>query len=234
MRLVRAAGCFASDPEEVPMRRLVFTLLMLAGAAMVAACGSSTSTSTANEAAGSPTQSVTTVTKTTTASSSATTTTAPSSATTTTQSTAAAGQSPCRAAGLALTFLGGQGATGHGLLGFALRNTTDTTCSTIGYPGIQFLDRSGGHLETTPIHTTHDFFGPAPLRALIVAPGHTVSFRLGVTHGSGSTSGCTTAYGLRVIAPNDTDTLSVSMADGAYECRTATVSPLQPGTSAYR
>jgi hypothetical protein len=136
---------------------------------------------------------------------------------------------------MAVSYLGGQGATGHGLLGFALRNTGSSSCSTVGYPGVQFLDQNGGDLPTTPTHTTHDFFGPAPLKSLVVASGGTVSFRLGVTHGAGSSSGCVTAGALAVIPPNDTQALKVTIPNGAYECGgTTTVSPLQPGTSAYR
>lgn len=128
--------------------------------------------------------------------------------------------------------LGQQGATGHGELGFALRNT-GARCNTIGYPGVQFLSRSGAPLPTRPTHTTSDFFGHSPRRQLIVGPGQTVSFRLGVTHGIGSSAGCTTAYGLQVIPPNDRATLRVSIPGGATECATATVSPLRVGTSAY-
>jgi Domain of unknown function (DUF4232) len=135
---------------------------------------------------------------------------------------------------MALSFLGGQGATGHGLLGFALRNTGSQSCTTIGYPGIQFLDKAGNALPTIPIHTTQDYFGTIPKTLLTVAPGATVSFRLGVTHGMTSTAGCTTAYGLQVIPPNDTATLRTAIANGgAYECQKATVSPLATGTSAY-
>ncbi len=144
-----------------------------------------------------------------------------------------AGPALCRAAGLALSFLGQQGATGHGELGFALRNTSASTCATTGYPGVLFLARDGSPLPTLPARTTQDFFGVAPLRALQVTPGGVVSFRLGVTHGIASTAGCTTAYGLQVIPPNDTGTLRVSIPDGAYQCRGVTVSPLQAGDSAY-
>ncbi len=139
----------------------------------------------------------------------------------------------CRAADLSGSFLGGQAATGHGLLGFALHNRSGHTCTTYGYPGIQFLSQSGQPLTTIPTHTTHDFFGSLPKPALTVSPGATVSFRLGVTHGAASTTGCATAYALQVIPPNDTSTLRIALPDGAYECRTATVSPMQQGTSAY-
>ena len=63
------------------------------------------------------------------------------------------------ASSLSLSFLGQQGATGHGELGFALKNTGIVACSTGGYPGIQFLDQDGSALPTTPQHTTDDFFG---------------------------------------------------------------------------
>lgn len=201
------------------MRR-VAALVIPALALLVSACGSS-STNTATHAA--------TVTGTHPTTTTSPSTTSTSSTTQTTSST----PSPCRAANLSLSFLGGQGAAGHGELGFALRNTSGTTCSTIGYPGIQFLGQAGGALPTIPTHTTHDFFGSVPKALLNVAPGATVSFRLGVTHGAASPTGCTTAYGLQVIPPNDTASLRTTIPNGAYECQMATVSPLAPGTSAY-
>ena len=183
---------------------------------------------------------VTTVTKSGASSTPSITSTPASSPTTTIPTTATTSSadslaSRCRGAGLALSFLGGQGATGHGELGFALRNTSSHACVTGGYPGVLFLDKAGRPLPTVPDHTTQDFFGSAPVRQLTVAPGKTVSFRLGVTHGVASTAGCRMAYGLQAIAPGDTATLRTPIANGgAYECRTATVSPLQPGDSAYQ
>jgi len=175
----------------------------------------------------------------TTASASSTTTASTTAQNASTSAPAGAGAASvggpsqqCAATSLTLSYLGGQGATGHGLLGFALHNT-GSACSTGGYPGIQFLGQSGAALPTTPQHTTDDFFGHLPLQELTVAPGQTVSFRLGVSHGGGSDTGCQTAYGLQVIAPNDTATMHVAIPGGASECGPTTVSPVQPGTSAY-
>lgn len=203
-------------------------IAILALALVVAACGGSSSTGTTNapSALSTPSQPTTTTTTTSTAPTTTTTTTA---ATTT---SANAGSPPCTAADLSLSYLGGLGAGGHGKLGFALRNTGTQPCTTIGYPGIQFLDRAGGALPTTPTHSTQDYFGSIPKTFLTVAPGATVSFRLDVTHGA-APAGCATAYGLQVIAPNDTATLRVSIPNGEYECQTATVSPLAQGTSAF-
>lgn len=199
-------------------------------ALLVAACGTSAGTTASTPSTSSaPSQATTT----TTAASSAPTTTTAAAPIPTTTTSANAGPPPCTAADLSLSFLGGLGATGHGELGFALRNTGSQSCTTIGYPGIQFLDRSGGALTTIPTHTTQDFFGSVPKLLLTVAPGATVSFRLGVTHGAASPAGCTTAYGLQVIPPNDTATLRTTMSDGEYECQTATVSPLAQGSSAF-
>jgi Domain of unknown function (DUF4232) len=137
------------------------------------------------------------------------------------------------AADLALSFLGQQGATGHGLLGFSLRNSSSHSCHTFGYPGILFLDKGGAALATDSTRTTHDFFGAAPEVSLVLTPGERSSFRIGVTHGMSSTVDCTTAYGLQVIPPDDTATLRTTIPGGAYECRTASLSPLRPGASAY-
>lgn len=137
---------------------------------------------------------------------------------------------------LKLSYLGGQGATGHGLLAFALTDVSGHDCHTYGYPGVQFLSAAGTALPTDSTRTTHDFFGAAPERAITLASGQSASFRLGVTHSSsgGGEAGCRTAAALQVIPPDDTHTLRVTIANGgAYECGTTTLTPLQPGDSAY-
>jgi hypothetical protein len=206
--------------------------LILACTLALGACGSSSqsSSSVANQ------QPATSPARTQTGSALTSTSTTPTtSATTPTSTSVPAGSKPCTAADLALSFLGGQGATGHGELGFELRNTSTSSCHTYGYPGVLFLDRAGKALPTDSTRTTQDFFGSVPEQKLVVAPGQSVSFRLGVTHGAASPVGCTTAYGLQVIPPDDTATLHVAIVNGgAYECRTVTVSPLQQGTSAFR
>ena len=122
---------------------------------------------------------------------------------------------------------------GHGEIGFGLRNTSQESCRTYGYPGILFLDQHGGALPTIPHHTTQDFFGNSPATALVIAPGHSASFRLDVGHGVATANGCATAYALQVIPPNDTATLRTSIPNGSYECRDANVSPLRAGVTAY-
>jgi hypothetical protein len=217
---------------RIPGSRSIFRLACLAGTvialvSVLAGCGSTTTTSGAPQAPPTSSES-TTGTQTSSAGTSST-----SSTSSTTAATPTGGPGTCRAAELVLVYLGGQGATGHGDLGFALRNRGPRTCHAYGYPGIQFLDASGTPLPTHPTHSTDDFFGHSPLRALTVAPGHEVSFRLDVSHGSGSPGQCPTAAALQVIPPDDTHTLSTSITNGAYECGRAIVSPLEPGRSAH-
>jgi Protein of unknown function (DUF4232) len=192
----------------------------LSAALVLSACGSSGGGGTASQASS--------TTSTTTAS-----TTPSGTATTTTTTATVSGPRACVASGLAVAFVGQQGATGHGLLGFSLRNRGSARCHTYGYPGVLFLDKAGRPLPTKSVRTTHDFFGPAPKVRIVLAPGARASFRLGVTHGVTSTAQCATAYGLQVIPPDDTATLRAKIPGGAYECRTTTVSPLRPGRSAY-
>jgi hypothetical protein len=203
--------------------------LPVIAALALAGCGGSSATS----ASSTQTSSTATSSATSTAASTTSTTTSSPTTTVTAPTTTASGPALCRAAGLAPTYLGQQGATGHGEIGFALRNTGSSPCSSFGFPGVLFLDRSGAPLPTASTRTTHDLFGSTPAVALVLAPGASASFRLGVTHGISSSAGCTTAYGLQVIPPNDTSSLRISIPDGAYECGTATVSPLRPGDSAY-
>jgi hypothetical protein len=168
-----------------------------------------------------------------------------SSSTTSTSSTGTSGAqaqsgsaqgAACVAADLMLRYLGGSGATGHGQLGFALANRSSSPCHTYGYPGVLFLNASGAALPTTPQHTSDDFFGQTSEKVLTVAPGASVSFRLGVNHmgSGGGNAGCTTAAAVQVIAPDDTATMRVTIPGGASECGgDVTVSPMQPGTSAF-
>ncbi|MBV9606400.1 MAG: DUF4232 domain-containing protein [Solirubrobacterales bacterium] len=221
-------------PEQSLMRRtpILPAAVLLTVALLLAGCGSSGGTSSTSSQGAAPASAASTPsTSTTSTSTSSTTTTAPTTSTATTA--AVSGTPPCRAAGLSLSFLGQQGGMGHGEIGFALRNTSARSCRTYGYPGILFLDQYGGPLPTVPHHTTNDFFGSTPAARLVIAPGHSASFRLDVGHGVATPNGCATAYALQVIPPNDTVTLRTAIPNGAYECRDANVSPLRAGTSAY-
>ncbi len=203
--------------------RSMWWIVLVALMAVLAGCGSSGSSSS--------TQAAATTAATTTASTSSSSTTAATTTTTSPNTTTSlSGTPPCTAATLHASFLGGQGATGHEEVAISLRNVAGSKCHTYGYPGVQFLDQAGNPLPTVSTRTTHDYFGSAPAVRLIVAPGSSVSFRLGVGHFG---SACKTAYALQVIPPDDTHTLRAAIPQGVYECGATTVTPLRPGSSAY-
>ncbi len=218
------------------MRRWALLLLAL----VPAACGGSSPAKTQGQSTLASTATSASTPGTTSPTSTTPTTVASTPSTLTTPTTTGARTSPlpigpprCTAARLRLSSLGQQGATGHGVLGFALRNTSARACQTFGYPGVLFLDSTARALPTQPARVTSDLLGSAPVRLLVLNPGQIASFRLGVTHGSGSSAGCATADVVQVIPPDDTQTLRVGIPGGAYECTTVTVTPLQPGLSAY-
>lgn len=198
-------------------------------ALLVSACGGSGTSSSSPAAPPSAPTGATTVTPPAPASS----TTSTNSVVTRRTSTTAEGVKQCVASGLALSYLGQNGGLGNGELGFALRNTAAASCRTGGFPGVAFVTSSGQLLPTTPRRSTQDYFGSTPVTLITLSPGQTASFRLTVGHGGANPAGCTTAAGLQVIPPNDTARLRVTIRNGAYECGTATVSPLRPGTTAY-
>ncbi len=143
-----------------------------------AAAAPSRTTTTSTTTSGKTTTTTTSITTsgktTTTTTAAATTTTTPTTAqgsSTLATTTPVAGPVACTAANLALSYLGQQGATGHGEIGIALYNITGSSCYTFGYPGAQFLDRAGQPLPTDSTRTTQDFFGNAPEEALVVGSG---------------------------------------------------------------
>jgi uncharacterized protein DUF4232 len=193
----------------------------LAAALFAAGCGGSNAASTV----------VRTVTVSNSVTTSATTPTT-STAITATETTAS-GPPACVASDLELSYAGSNGAAGNVVLQFALTNGSSKPCHTYGFPGVEFLSRSGTALPTKATRSTDDIAGKLPERAITLQGGEQASFRLVVPQGVGSSAGCQNAYGLQAIAPDDTATMHVSFPSGTYECGTATVSPLEPGTSAF-
>lgn len=221
------------------MRLPVLLAIALAAGAGLGACGGSSSntaqtgpatvgSSVASGASGGSATSPTTVTQTVTT---PTTSTAAAS-TGTTSTTALSGATACTAAQLSPSFLGSNGAAGHVLLGFALRNRSSSSCHTYGYPGVEFTTGAGAPITSGAQRTTDDFAGHEPELEITLAPGQRASFRL-ITSDVASNSGpCPSAAALRVIAPDDTATMRVTFPP-VLDCGKPTVSPLEPDTSAF-
>jgi Protein of unknown function (DUF4232) len=104
------------------------------GGALLAACGSSGG----SPAAGS------TITKTVTATASPSGSTAPPPATGSTSSPHAAGPAPCATSGLSVKLGAGNGAAGSTFVPIVFTNTSGSSCSLFGYPGVSFVTGPGG------------------------------------------------------------------------------------------
>lgn len=214
--------------------------LLSALALAVAGCGGSKSASTTaqkptstggGQTAASPP--ATTQAGTTTTGTPATTTPTTATTTTTNSGGVSLSGSACTAADLTPAFLNSNGATGHIVTAFVLKNTGSSACHTYGYPGVSFLSQSGALLTTNAARTTTDFAGHLPESAITLAPGQEASFRMVTSDVGSSQSDCADAHGLQVIAPDDTATMKVSLSEQISFCGgKATVSPLVAGTGA--
>lgn len=205
-------------------------------ALLVAGCGGSkTASSTSHKQASTGSGQSQTATAPATTTQTATTSTQATTQTTTTNSSGGVpvSGSACTAADLTPAFLNSNGATGHVVIAFVLKNTGSASCHTYGYPGVAFLSKSGALLTTNATRTTTDFAGHLPESAITLAPGQEASFRMVTSDVGSSQSDCANAHGLQVIAPNDTATMTASMPEPISFCNgKATVSPLVAGTGA--
>lgn len=165
------------------------------------------------------------------------TTSTPTTSTSTTAASGGAGLagsgSACTAADLTPAFLNSNGAAGHVVLAFTLKNTGSSSCHTYGFPGVEFLTRSGAPITTNATRTTTDFAGHLPESEVTISPGSQASFRMVTSDVASSQSACQTAWGLQIYAPDDTTPMKTTMPEGISVCNgTATVSPLVAGTGA--
>ncbi|HUD18221.1 MAG TPA: DUF4232 domain-containing protein [Acidimicrobiales bacterium] len=216
------------------------TVLIAALALAVSGCGGSNTAATTSHKQSSTGSGAaqTASTPATTTSSPPTTTATTSTATTSTSTTAASGGAglsglACTAADLTPAFLNSNGATGHVVIAFVLKNTGSSTCHTYGFPGVEFLTKSGAPITTNATRTTTDFAGHLSEVEVTVPPGSEASFRLVTSDVASSQSACQTARGLQIYAPDDTTPMKTTMPVGISVCNgTATVSPVVAGTGA--
>lgn len=212
--------------------------LLTALALIVAGCGGSNTASTTSHKQASTGSGQTAAASTPATTSQTASTTTSSSTQTTNTTTSNSGGAPvsgsaCTAADLTPAFLNSNGATGHVVMAFVLKNTGSAACHTYGYPGVAFLSKSGALETTNATRTTTDFAGHLPESPITLAPGQEASFRMVTSDVGSSQSDCTNANGLQVIAPDDTATMKTSMPEAISFCNgKATVSPLVAGTGA--
>jgi len=197
-------------------------------AGALAACGSS------NTSDQTPVTVTKTVIQTGTSTGATGTGTGPQTDTTATKTSTTPGAvgNPCTASDLTPSFLGSNGAAGTIVLGFALKNTSTSTCHTYGWPGVEFLSASGAALPTGTTRTTGDVVGSTPASVVTLAPGQEASFRMVTSDMGPNGSACPTAAALQIYAPDDTVKMKVALS-GVSACGKGTVSPMLAGDGAF-
>jgi hypothetical protein len=193
----------------------------LAVGGLLAACSSST------PSAG-PTTTLSTTTTSTSAPSGGGSTTAPGSSTTTT-----AASTNCQPAQLSGSVAAPSGAAGQIEESIVLQNTSSTTCTLSGYPGMQLYDGAGAAIPTTVIRGGETFLVPAanqPPGVVDVSPGAAADFRLRYEDVPvGGETSCPTSATALVTPPNDVHGLTMDLAVAPCGNGTVHVSPVYPG-----
>lgn len=189
------------------MTKRIVPLALAAVAVVGAACSSSSSSSSSTTAA-----------KTTTTAAEVTTTTAKAATTTTT------GTPRCSASMLTVTSGPSNGAAGHVLTPIVFTNSSKTTCTLTGYPGVAGLDGSGSQIAQASRAST------GTVTKVALAAGATASATLTNTSvPSGDQASCPTFSGLLVTPPNDTRSTRLSLS--LPGCEGFSVAPVVAGST---
>jgi Protein of unknown function (DUF4232) len=210
-------------PTAGGARRLITVTGLACCAAVVAACGSSPSPGASPAATTGPADA-----------SSAPPTTAPSQPgpSAAPSPSAPTGPAACTSTGLQIAVPASKGnaAAGSSYFPVEFTNTSASTCTLYGYPGVSFVSGIGGSQIGIPATEN-----PAVSRKLItLAPGQTAHAELQVV-GAGnyppSSCGLVTAHWLKIYPPNQTAPLYASFtAQACSKSKTIlTVQTVQPG-----
>ena len=189
-------------------RAVLAAAALACGGVLLAACGSS------GGAAAPPT----TVTATVTATPSASTAAPP--ATGTSASPHTAGPPACATSGLSVKLGAGNGAAGSTFVPIVFTNTTGSSCSLFGYPGVSFVTgRGGSQIGSAAMRDPTE-----PARSIVVAAGGVAHATLRVVQADNfPAAGCqpTAVSTLKIFPPGQTTALYL-----AFSSRTcASTSP---------
>jgi hypothetical protein len=205
--------------------------MALAGAilAVVAAVTLSACSSSPNKSAGGTTTTTAARGTTTTAGGNGTT----SSTTSTSTTTSAPASTTCQASQLSLSAQLGNGAAGQIEQNISMRNTSSTSCTLSGYPGMQLYDSSQNPIPTNVVRGMQNFGTPAansPAELVTLLPGALASFTVHYSDVPvGNETSCPTSASAHVTPPNDTTSATVSLQIAPCNGGTVHVSPVYAG-----
>lgn len=206
-------------PSATAARRAAAAAALASGVALLAACGSTASPSSGGTA---------TKTVTTTASPPASTT--PSSP----SSSAPAGPAACVTSALSASLGQGNGAAGSTIIPLEFRNTSSSSCTLFGYPGVSFVTGPGG----SQIGNSASEDSATPRQSVTLAAGATAHALLQVAVAQNyppSRCHLAKAHWLRIFPPGETAPLYLKFNSDtctAKSIRVLAVQTVQPGAGA--
>jgi hypothetical protein len=206
--------------------------MMVAASIALSACSSSSgssSTAGGTSSSGQPASSSST------SSASPSTSTPPSSSSSSSSTTAS---SRCRSSRLSATVGHPNGAAGSVGYVVVLQNTSTSTCTLYGYPGMQLLDASGAALPTHVARGTAATVPPVAEHTVTLAPGGDAAFAVGFATATGyGSEQCPRSSTVAITPPNDYHSIVMHWAIAPYggttqhlECGDVTVSPVYAGS----
>jgi hypothetical protein len=183
-------------PLPVTARTGLAAAALACGAMLLAACGSS---------GGSP-AAAPTVTKTVTATAQASTSAPPPTGSS--MSPRVTGPAACTTSGLSVKLGAANGAAGSSFIPILFTNTTGSSCSLLGYPGVSFVTGPGG----SQIGSAASRVATQPANNIVLAAGGVANASLRVVDAENFPSACqlTTASTLKIFPPNQTAPLYIS------------------------
>lgn len=142
----------------------------------------------------------------------------------TTPTPGTAGPAPCQPSQLSLST--GQHTAGAGTIeeAFILTNTSQSSCTLYGYPGMQMLG-GGRQIPTRVVRTPHSE------QTVTLAPGGTSSFLAQWHDQTGYTTPCATSQQVEVTPPNTYSQLTVAASIQACPDGTINVTPVTAGST---
>ena len=102
-------------------------------------------------------------------------------------------------------------ALGHAGQVVSLRNTSRTTCTLSGYPGLQMLNAAGHPIRTQVLHGIAYTVPSVRERVVTLAPGGAASFDLGYDDGTGyGNERCPTSSRVEITPPSADTPITIS------------------------
>ena len=124
----------------------------------------------------------------------------------------------CHTSQLTVRYVNSDGAAGTERITMGMANNSATSCMLAGFPGLQLLDSAG---RPTPTHTVRNggaFPGIGSPALFLVTPRQEALFGVAYSHIGQSASDCSAAAQLRVIPPDETDSVVVRLPFADQAC----------------